>query len=163
MAEFAELEQRMTKALARISAGLERWPEPGVTPSPYQAAQIAHLQQALDAERVARVTEREALAATTQPDTSALQAEVDRLTRQLDAQALDNQRLRSSVAQLREEVRRLREAAEPGLADAALVNRAMQAELESLRAARASETTEISDILAALAPLIETEEAHAHA
>lgn len=163
MAEFAELEQRLTAALARISAGVARWPDPGTTPSAYQAAQIEHLQATLDAERLARA-EADAKAEAAPPaDPAPLQAEIDRLTRQLDAQSLDNQRLRSSVAQLREELRRLREAAEPGLPDAAHLNRALQAELEALRVARASETTEITAILAALAPLVDAEEARAHA
>lgn len=157
MAELAELEQRITEALARISDGVDRLRMPGATPSADQASQIAHLQAALDAERTERA------AAITAPQENPLQDEVDRLARQVDAQGLDNQRLRSSLAQLREELRRLREGAEPGLSDAALVNRALQAELESLRAARASEATEIAGILAALVPLIETEEVLAHA
>ena len=159
MAEFAELEQRLASALARISAGVARWPDPGTTPSAHQAAQIDHLQAALDAERRARA----AAEAVPPADPAPLQAEIDRLTRQFDAQSLENQRLRSSVAQLREELRRLREAAEPGPPDAAHLNRALQAELEALRAARASETTEIAEILAALAPLVDAEEARAHA
>ena len=92
-----------------------------------------------------------------------LRAEVARLTRQLDEQSLDNQRLRSSLAQLREELRRLREAVEGGIADAPLLNRALQAELESLRAARASETTEMAEILTQLGVIVEAEEALAHA
>lgn len=128
-------------------------------PSAAQAERIAHLEAALDAERQARAAADAALAAlhaAPQPDAK---AEIDRLTRQLDAQGLDTQRLRASVAQLREELRRLREAAEAGLdPDAGLINRALQAELEALRAVRASETTEIADILAILGPLVDLEE-----
>ncbi len=158
MAELAELEHRIIAALARINAGLDKWPGPG--PSD-KANPVDPSQVGLDAGRSAPAAEGQA-------SPNPLQVEVDRLTRQLDAQGLDTQRLRSSVAQLREEVRRLREAAESGLADAALINRAMQAELDALRAARASETTEIGEILAALAPLIDTpqidpQEARPHA
>jgi predicted nucleic acid-binding Zn-ribbon protein len=94
---------------------------------------------------------------------AALTADVATLTRQLDAQGLDVQRLSGTVAQLREELRRLREAAEQGMADPQLINRAMLAELEALRATRAAETTEMAGILAALTPILETEEARAHA
>lgn len=169
MVEFAELEQRILDALARIGTGVEGLAKAaagaGNTPSAAQSEEIAHLQAALDAERAARLV---ADAARAEAEAAALTAagpgaEVARLTRQLDAQGLDTQRLRSSVAQLREELRRLREAAEDGAADAPLINRALQAELEALRAVRASETTEMADILAALGPLIDAEEAQAHA
>jgi predicted nucleic acid-binding Zn-ribbon protein len=168
MVEFAELEQRILAAFARIGAGVEVLGKTakaaGSTPSAAQSEEIARLQAALDAEREARLAAEEARAATSAEDMGVdLGAEVERLTRQLDAQGLDSQRLRSSVAQLREELRRLREATETGLADAPLINRALQAELEALRAVRASETTEMADILAALGPVIDAEEAQAHA
>ncbi len=163
MADLAELEQRIAAALARIGAGVGRLATPSDAPSAAQAQAIAHLQAALDAERAARVAADEALNDLQSPVAGADPVEVDRLTRQLDAQGLDNQRLRSSVAQLREELRRLREAAEQHTTDAVLVNRALQAELEALRAVRASEITEMTDILATLAPLVDAEEARAHA
>jgi chromosome segregation ATPase len=165
MAELVELEHRLAAALARIGAGVERLGTPSDAPSAAQAEAIAHLEAALDAERTARVAADEALneLQSPGPGLAADPAELDRLTRQLDAQGLDNQRLRSSVAQLREELRRLREAAERGTPDAALVNRALQAELEALRAVRASEITEMADILAALGPLVDAEEARHHA
>lgn len=165
MAEIAELEQRISAALARISAGVDRLGKSEDAPSAAQAEEIARLQAALDAERDARAEAEAVLAA--QPAAgaadAALHAEVDRLTRQLDEQSLDNQRLRSSLAQLREELRRLREAVEGDIADAPLLNRALQAELESLRAARASETTEMAEILTQLGGIVEAEEALAHA
>lgn len=167
MVEIAELEQRITAALARISAGVERLTSasdiPNETPSASQADIIVHLQAELDRERALRVAADSALNEMRSPSGSESLAEVDRLIRQLDAQGLDNQRLRSSVAQLREELRRLREAVEDSLADAPLVNRALQAELDSMRAVRASETTEMSEILAALGLIVETEEADIHA
>lgn len=168
MVEIAELEQRITAALARISAGVERLTSasdiPTEGPGTPQADQIAHLQAELDRERALRVAADTALNEMQSPSSgSGPPAEVDRLIRQLDAQGLDNQRLRSSVAQLREELRRLREAAEDSLADAPLVNRALLAELDSMRAVRASETTEMSEILAALGLIVETEEADIHA
>jgi chromosome segregation ATPase len=166
MTEIAELEQRIARALARITAGVERLDDArdaaGQAPSAAQADLITHLETALDAERAAR-SELSQRLANRPPPVEDLAPEVARLTRQLDAQSLDNQRLRSSVAQLREEVRRLREAAQHGTADAALISRALQSEMEALRAARASETTEIAEILAVLSPMIDAEEGRPHA
>ncbi len=167
MAEFAELEQRLATALARIGAGVGRLASPNDgpsdAPSAAQAEAMAHLQAALDAERAARLAADAALNDLQSPVAGEDQVEMARLTRQLDEQGLDSQRLRSSVAQLREELRRLREAAEQGTTDAALVNRALQAELEALRAVRASEITEMADILATLGPIVDAEEARHHA
>ncbi len=92
-----------------------------------------------------------------------LRAEVDTLTRALDAQGLDVQRLSGTVAQLREDLRRLREAAEQGIVDPALINKAMMAELEALRATRSAEANEMHEILTALGGVLDTEEAQAHA
>ena len=165
MAEIAELEHRISAALARISAGVDRLGKAEDAPSAAQAEEIARLQALLDVERAARAEADAALAEqrSTEDSDVSVRAEVARLTRQLDEQSLDNQRLRSSLAQLREELRRLREAVESGVADAPLLNRALQAELESLRAARASETTEMAEILTQLGVIVEGEEALAHA
>ena len=92
-----------------------------------------------------------------------MKTEVETLTRALDAQGLDVQRLSSTVAQLREDLRRLREAAEQGVVDPSLINRAMMAELDALRATRAAEVNEMNDILSALGPILDAEEARAHA
>ena len=171
MATIPELEQRITAAFARIAAGVEALSAVPVQPplAPVVdpgAGDAADLQTALDEERMAHAQLTERMKMLRDQDTKgqhAARAEIDRLTRQIDAQGLDVQRLRSSVTQLREDLRRLREAAEQGMADPGLINRAMQAELEALRATQAAEATEMSDILAALGPIVETEEMRAHA
>ena len=157
MADLAELEQRIAAALARISAGVDRLrSEIDADGAPMLQGELARLQTELDTERTARAAADTVLSDMQMSGSHT--AEVDRLTRALDAQGLDNQRLRSSIAQLREELRRMVGALEDGNTDAPLINRALQAELESLRAVRASETTEMADILAALTPIIEAEE-----
>ena len=164
MSDLAGLEQRIRAALERMDAGIERLtqaPAPGVAPgaAPGATEEIAHLQALLDAERNARAAAEVELSAyrnAAPADDSA------RLLRQIDAQSLDNQRLRASVATLREEVRRLSEALAEGLADPAALNHALLAEVESLRAQRASETTEMADILAELNRIVTAEE-RAHA
>ena len=173
MADIAELERRITHAMARISAGVERLAAtaaPALTPAPTPAMdeddEVERLRAALQEERMtnAQLTERlKSLHATQDADQAALRAEVDALSRQLDAAGLDTTRLRGSVVQMREDLRRLREAAEQGMADPQLINKAMLAELEALRATRAAETHEMQDIMAALGAVVDAEEARAHA
>ena len=166
MGQIADLEQRIATAFARIAAGveaLEARPAPVAT---VDTGAVAALQTALDEERMAHAQLAERLKMLRDQDArsqASLTTEVASLTRHLDAQGLDVQRLSGTVAQLREELRRLREAAEQGMADPQLINRAMLAELEALRATRAAETTEMADIIAALTPILDAEEAHAHA
>lgn len=90
----------------------------------------------------------------------ALEARVEKMTRQLDVQGLELQRMRKTVIQLREHLRVLHEAAAEGLAEPHLVNKAMLAELEALRAARHVDLAEVDEILAELEPLIEEARAH---
>ena len=66
----------------------------------------------------------------------------------------DLQRLRSANEQLRNVVGELKAAAEGGVADAEMVNRATAAELEATRAARASDAAEAHAVLARLEPLL---------
>ncbi len=66
----------------------------------------------------------------------------------------DLQRLRKANDQLRAAVDELREAAEDGMPDADMLNRAMVAELEATRAARASDAAEAHAVLARLEPLL---------
>ena len=165
MAELDELEQRINAALARIGAGVEALSASRAA-APMATAGAANLQDALDEERMANAQLNERLRVVSAQRAGAetgLRAEVESLTRALDAQGLDVQRLSSTVAQLREDLRRLREAAEQGVVDPSLINRAMLAELEALRTTRAAETNEMNDILAALGSVLETEEARADA
>lgn len=163
MSDLAELEARIRAALERIDAGLDRQGGRG----PQDAADLDLLRADLAAEQTRRAEAEAALAEVrAQVETSGLtslaQGDPDRLLRQVDALSLDNQRLRNSVASLREEVRRLTEALAEGVTDAHLINHALVTELEALRAARASETTEMAEILAELDRIVtEGELAHA--
>jgi predicted nucleic acid-binding Zn-ribbon protein len=182
---IAELERRITAALARIGAGLDTWqpiapvvtpatpekpasaPEPAAAPAVDPAheqkvaglqAEIAALKAALATEtaQVAQLTER--LKAAKERGHSAqgpLEAKVEKMTEQLDVQGLELQRMRKSTVQLREHLRVLHEAAADNMVEPQLINKAMLAELESLRATRHTETAEMDEILAALKPLIE--------
>ncbi|HBD91473.1 MAG TPA: hypothetical protein DC061_13295 [Gemmobacter sp.] len=220
MKDLAELERRITAALARIGAGIDQLQAPPAvdltSPEPAEAdtAELDLLRAALEAERAVSTELRAALAlaAATQEaadaaraeavaaedaapgaedtdaeiagvedagaegsgpedsgpeqagaevaaveDTAALLARIEDLTRQVDVQGLELQRMRQSSIQLRETLRALREQASEGV-EAHLINRAMLAELEALRAARSSETAELAAILAELAPILDPAE-----
>jgi len=205
---IAELERRITAALGRIGAGLDKWNSAAPAPAPVSAAisaavaaasspapnqtapnqtapnqtapnqtsaapaaqtanlaqnatleaEIAKLKVALATEKatVAQMTER--LKSVKERETSTqgqLEAKVEKMTQQLDVQGLELQRMRKSTVQLREHLRVLHEAAADNMVEPHLINKAMLAELESLRATRHTETAEMDEILAELKPLIE--------
>ena len=185
MQEIAELERRITAALARIGAGLDRAvatpPPPPVISAPTTGSD-ALLRAELDEERmlnaqlqerIKMITAREAALREAKPAEpepkpapapahvpvvqAQLEARIDKMTRQLDVQGLELQRMRKVTVQLREQLARLREAAEAGSTEPHLINKAMMAELEALRAARASEIAEMDEILSELSPLIGAE------
>ncbi len=156
MQDFAELEERLATALDRIGAGLA-----GMTANPAPAtatAEVENLKAALDEERMlaAQLTERLRAVKEKEAETLASTAtRIAQLSQQLDAQGAELKRMRNTTVQLREVLRILRHASAQGLSDPHLVNRAMLAELEALRATRMTEVSQMDEILAELAPLIE--------
>ncbi|MFQ6775109.1 hypothetical protein V6Z69_07880 [Cereibacter sphaeroides] len=148
MQEMVELERRLTAALERIGAGIDAIPVmPAENP----------LQAELDEERMVNAQLSERLKAVKEREgvkISQLEEQVEALTRQLDAQGMELQRMKKTTGQLREALRSLREATAEGVADSELVNRSMVVELEALRAARATEAAEVEEVLSALEPLI---------
>lgn len=154
MEQIAELERRITAALDRIARGIDRLDAPDTT----SLHELSRLTQALEAERMASAQCAERLRAVKERDAgirAAYEQETARLSQLLDEQALEMQRMRNVVVQLREQVRMQREAAERGVAEPHLINRAMLAELESLRATRMAEVAEMDGILSELTPLLE--------
>jgi Mg2+ and Co2+ transporter CorA len=182
---IAELERRITAALGRIGAGLDKWeaapkavdvppaPLPGNDTSSNATAQlavsmdmiaeleaeVAKLKTALAAEKntVAQMAERAKSVQTREhvaQGAGQVDAKVEKMTQQLDVQGLELQRMRKSSVQLRENLRVLQEAATKNMVEPQLINKAMMAELENLRATRHTETAEMDEILAELKPLI---------
>ncbi len=164
MSDMDTLERRITTALERIGQAIDAFdvapsaPAPAPEPGPTAEAEaiIAALREDLQTERDANSQLAERLRAIKERDSTLvadLQEKNDRLTRQLDAQGLEVQRMRKNVIQLRETVRALREA-QSETVDPHLLNKAMLVELEALRATRQSEIVEMDEILAELTPLI---------
>lgn len=153
MTEIEEFERRITAAMDRIARAAEN-----ETPAAQTDGSSAELRAALEdertvnaqlTERVKRLSERqEAALAEARGSVEAAEARVA----QLD---LELQRLRKANDQLRQSNEALRAANEAGVGEPHLINKAMLAELESLRAARAADVAEASSILSALGPLLE--------
>ncbi len=169
MQEISELERRIAVALDRIGKGVDRIPAaaltgtmapvPPVAATPATAAlpagseDLATLRAQLEEERTASAQLQERLRAVKDKDLvlqSQLQEKVEKLTRQLDVQGLELQRMRKTAISLREQLRVLREAQAQGVSDPHLINKSMLAELDALRATRLSEMAELDEIAAAL-------------
>jgi hypothetical protein len=136
MQDIVELERRITAAMDRIAAGVERRAVSGLGAE--RSDDVARLSEALDEERMtnAQLAERlKVLRDKGGPDDSGAQSDLADAQAQLAAQA-------DEIATLR------RVLAEAGK------------EIASLRAARSAESAEMAEIVAALEPLV-TEASHA--
>jgi hypothetical protein len=156
MQDLAEIELRLSAALDRIETGLAALPD-ARGPSVALQNQDDH-QAALDEERMLTAQLNERLRAVKEKDAQTqaqFTTKIDQMSAQLDSQSAELKRMRNTTVQLREVLRILREASAQGLSDPHLVNRAMLAELDALRATRMTEVAQMDEILAELAPLIE--------
>lgn len=157
MSDIADLERRVTSALERIGAGLDALP---MAAPQFDPGEVEALKEALESERTANAQlEERVLAIKEKQDTSvaALEARVASLSAQAAQQEADLARLKQVNAQLRDSNAALRDANAEGVGDAHLINKAMLAELEGLRASRAADLGELEAIMGELKPLIEEE------
>lgn len=153
MTDLADLEQRLAAALDRVSAAIAA--RSADVPS---GVDNNGLQMALDEERMLSAQLSERLRAVKEKEIQSqtqINAKLDQMSSLLDAQGAELNRMRRSNLQLREVLRILREASVQGLSDPDVINSAMLAELDALRATRLTEVAEMDEILAELAPLIE--------
>ncbi|MBE0452460.1 MAG: hypothetical protein IBX58_02135 [Roseovarius sp.] len=139
----AEAEARLAAAEAARSGGTDETSE--------DSAEAEGLRQALDEEKLAnaqleeRVRVLHARLEALEAERAATEGDHAGTLLRLDS---DLQSLRKANAQLRESNAALRAAHEAGVADPHLINKAMMAELEALRAARAVEQGEVALVLA---------------
>ncbi len=158
MQDITELERRISAALERIGRGLDGISAPqGEAPAPQPMAgdsdELASLRAQLEEERTASAQLQERLKGVKDRDlaqTAQLQEKIDRMTRQLDVQGLELQRMRRTTIGLREQLRQLREQHASGVTEPHLINKAMLTELDALRATRLTEMAELDEIAAAL-------------
>lgn len=148
MSEIDELQRRITAAMDRVAAGLET----------LSGGETDTLQQALDEEKTvnAQLTERVRVLGERQAKAlETLEARAQDAETRMSQLDTDLQRLRRANAQLSEACEALRDANQEGVGEAHLINKAMMAELEALRAARAAEISHADTVLAALGPLLD--------
>lgn len=152
MSEIDELQRRITAAMDRVAAGLEGLDKGA-------AGQDPEMVQALEDERTAnaQLSERVRILKTrADSETATLRTQVEESQARMAQLDIELQRVRRANAQLTAACAALQEANAEGVGDAHLINKAMLAELEGLRAARAADVAESSAILAALGPLLDS-------
>lgn len=156
MSELSALEGRLTDALKRISAGVEAL---DATPAPAAAAPAdSGLEAQLAEERTANAQLEErvkALKVRQDNKIAELEARVTSYRKQLSDLDGELQTLRTSNADLSAMNEQLRGAVTSNVAEPELVNRALMAELDALRAQRSADAAEADAIIADLKSLVE--------
>jgi len=154
MSQLDELQSRITAALDRISQGLEEM-SAGGGPG---AEELDSLKQQLEDEKLASAQLEERLKRMKDKlDEARAELEAAGDGQRAEMQKLDNelQSLRRANQHLRENNKALREANAAGVAEPHLINKAMLAELEGLRAARNVDRAEAEAVMAELTRMIE--------
>lgn len=155
------LQGRIMAALDRIGQGVEAMKAvPDTAAAEDDGAEVEQVRRDLEDERLAnaqleervktlsaRVRRAEEAGQTDARDRNAAEAARKEAMRRMDAEL---QGLRLANQQLRDNNAALREANETGVVEPHLINKAMMAELEGLRAARAADRAEIDLVLAEL-------------
>ncbi len=150
MSNIDELQRRITAAMDRVAQGVDKLDAAA-------GASDAEMAQALEDERTAnaQLTERvRTLKRSAETEIATLRTKVEEGEARLAQLDIELQQVRRANAELSDACAALRDANEEGVGDAHLINKAMLAELEGLRAARAAEVAEASAILSALTPLV---------
>ena len=156
MSDIDELQRRITAAMDRVAAGLVGLGAQAAGPDP-------EMVQALEDERTAnaQLSERvRSLKTRSDAETATLRSQVEEAQARIAQLDVELQRVRRANAQLTDACAALQNANAEGVGDAHLINKAMLAELEGLRSARAADVAETSAILAALGPLIDATTDH---
>lgn len=151
MSDIDELQRRITAAMDRIASGVSRAGGAG-------GGGNADLVTELDDEKLANAQLTERLRTMKERYDAALgdvKTATDAADERVAALDLELQRLRKANDQLRQSNTDLRNANEEGVGEPHLINKAMMAELEALRAARAADVAEATSIIGALTPLLD--------
>ncbi len=152
MSDIEELQRRITAAMDQVAFGLEK-----LGPTAAAGPDEDTLRQ-LEEERTANAQLQERVRGLrTKSDTeiATLRAQVDEGEGRMATLDVELQRVRRANAQLSDACAALRAANREGVGEPHLINKAMLAELEALRAARAADVAEASVILASLQPLVD--------
>jgi uncharacterized protein (DUF885 family) len=153
MSEINELERRITRALDRIRDGIAT-----VESGSRQSDDSTALKAQLDEERTVNAQLEERIRALKERHAAEIEALASANSgaevRHADLEtALD--RLRQANEALRDNNAALRAALADGVADADMINDALQAELEALSAQQAADAAEVEAILTELKPIVQ--------
>ncbi|MDF1726415.1 MAG: hypothetical protein P1U53_01585 [Sulfitobacter sp.] len=151
MSDINELQGRITAAMDRLAKGVDKLGSGPSGPDP-------EMEAALEEERTANAQLQErvrALKTKSDAELASLRAQIEEGQARISQLDTGLQRVRRANAQLTEACAALISANEEGVGDPDLINKAMLAELEALRAARAADIAEAGAILAALEPMVE--------
>ena len=157
MSDIAEYERRITAALDRISKALDapKAVEDGDLAAALEAERTANAQLE---ERVKAIKEKqETTVSALEKSVADLQSEVESLKTALSDRDGGLQRIRRVNEELRKSNVALREANASAVPDAHLVNTAMMAELEALRADHKATADELAEIAQVLDPILSEE------
>jgi len=151
MSEIAELERRIGHALDRISVAAGQ-------DGSAAADEVVALRAELDEERTANAQLKERVRVLKQKQGSSLRSleeQIEELRSQAARREGDLNCLRDANARLRSINTALREANAEGLADTALIDGAMAAEIEALRGVQKADRSELETVLDTLRPIVE--------
>ena len=153
MNDITDLEQRIISALDRIKTGVD-----GMGPAAPAASsgEADDLRRALDEEKTAnaQLEERVKLLKDRQDGTiNGLQSKTTEQQNRLSSLEAELAKVRATNDQLRDINAQLRQANETGVGEPHLINKAMLAELEALRAVRALDRGELDAMIAEIEPL----------
>lgn len=154
MSDIAELERRITAALERIGTGVDGM---GAASAAADGNETEALREALEAEKVANAQLEERVSAIKEKQETTIkdmESRIETLTTDAAKHEADAKKLLHVNAQLRESNDALRESNESGVGDAHLINKAMQTDLEALKATRKADLAELETIMAELKPMI---------
>ncbi|WP_299739216.1 hypothetical protein [uncultured Roseobacter sp.] len=154
MSEIEELNSRIMQALDRVAQGVDALGDGGES--------VEALKQALDEEKTVNAQLNERVRALGERQAKALEeleARAEETAGRMSKFDEDLQRLRRANGQLSEACEALRNANAEGVGEPHLINKAMMAELEALRAARNAEISQADEIIAALTPLLDANDA----
>ena len=153
MTDITDLEQRIISALDRIKTGVDGM---GAAAPAASSGEADDLRRALDEEKTAnaQLEERVKLLKDRQDGTiNGLQSKTTEQQNRLSSLEAELAKVRATNDQLRNINAQLRQANETGVGEPHLINKAMLAELEALRAVRASDRGELDAMIAEIEPL----------
>ncbi len=161
MQDITELQRRISAALDRIGAGIDKLDHADAVPTEPvadTAGDLAGLTEELEAERALSAQLEERLQANrlrSDQIRAEAEAEVANLAARLSELEEDRSRLKAVNDALRSSNEALRAANEAGQGDGALVDSALRTELDALRQVRASDRAELDAIVSLLGPALD--------